>query len=91
LGAILTRTHGGNLILVSLHALVEGPAVFRADKRFWRTQAPGHVRHIEPVSVYHVVEVATALFPETEAMNALNGIMSEGLKFFAIRTGTVLH
>jgi hypothetical protein len=37
------------------------------------------VRHIEPVSFYHVVEMLTALFLETEAMNALDRIMSEGL------------
>jgi hypothetical protein len=57
-----------------LHAPVEGPAVFRADQRLRRTHALGHVRHIEPVSVDHVVEVATTFFPETEAMNALSGM-----------------
>ena len=65
--------------MVLLHAPVEGPAVFRADQRLRRTHALGHVRHIEPVSVYHVVEVPAALFLETEAVNALGGIMSEGL------------
>jgi len=65
--------------VVLLHAPVEGPAVFRADQRLRRTHALGHVRHIEPVSVYHIVEVLTTLFLETEAVNALDGIMSEGL------------
>jgi hypothetical protein len=71
--------HGGDLILVLLHAPVEGSAVLGADQRLRRTHALGHVRHIDPVPVYDVVEVATALFPDTEAVNALGGIASEGL------------
>ncbi len=71
--------HRGDLILVLLHAPVEGSAVFRTDQRLRRTRTLGHVRHIKPVSVYHIVKVATALFPDTKTVNAFGGITSESL------------
>ena len=55
--------HRGDLILISLHAPVEGSAVFLTDQRLRRTRTLGHVRHIKPVSVNHIVEVASALCP----------------------------
>jgi hypothetical protein len=71
--------HRGDLILVLLHAPVEGSAVFRTHQRLRRTLALGHVRHIKPTSVYHMVEVASALFFDTKTVNAFGGIMSESL------------
>ena len=44
-----------------------------------RTDTLSHVGHIEPVSIYHIVEVPAPLFPDTEAVNTLGGITSEGL------------
>ena len=77
-----------DLISILLHAPVEGAAVFRADQRLRRTQPFGGVRHVEMVCVYHVVEVATALFFGTKTMNLPGGVTSEGLQLPAIRTGT---
>jgi hypothetical protein len=71
--------HRGDLILVLLHAPVEGSAVFRTDQRLRRTRALGHVRYIKPVSVYYIVEVAPALFPDTKTVNAFGGITSKSL------------
>lgn len=46
------------------------------------------MHHIKPATVYHIVEVAPALFPHTKTVNAFGGIASESLQFPAIRTGT---
>jgi len=73
------RTHGGDLIAVLLHAPIEGSAVFCTDQRLRRTHTVGHVRHIEPVSVYRVVEVAATLFPDAKTVNTFGRITSEGL------------
>ena len=72
-------THRGNLILVLLDAPVKGSAVFLTDQRLRRTHTLGYVRHIEPASVYHIVEMATALFLDTKTVNSLGGITSESL------------
>ena len=72
------RTHGGDLITVLPHAPVEGSAVFRTHQRLRRTHSLRHVGHIKPVSVYHVVKVAAALFPDTKTVNASGWIASEG-------------
>ena len=71
--------HGGDLILVLLHAPGEGSAVFRTDQRLRRTHTLSHVGHVELVSVDHVVKVATPLFPDTKTVNTLGGITSEGV------------
>ena len=73
------RAHGGDLIAVLLHAPVEGSSVFRTDQSLRRTHTLGRMRHVEPLSIDHVVEVATPLFPDTKTVNTLGGIMSEGL------------
>jgi hypothetical protein len=65
--------------VVLLGAPLEGSAVFRTDQRLRRTHTLGHVRHIEPMSVYRVVEVAAALFLDTETVNTFGWITSEGL------------
>jgi len=72
------RAHGGDLILVLLHAPGEGAAVFCADQCLRRTDTLSHVGHVEMVCVYDAVEMAAALFPDTKAVNTLRGIGSEG-------------
>jgi len=71
------RTHGGDLIVVLLDTPVEGSAVLGTDQRLRRTHTLGHVRHIQPVSVYRVVEVAAALLLDTKTVNTFSGITSE--------------
>jgi hypothetical protein len=73
------RAHGGDLVAVLLHPPVERSAVFRTDQSLRRTGTLGRVRQVEPVSVDHVVKVATALFVNTKAVNPLDGIMNERL------------
>jgi hypothetical protein len=71
--------HRGDLILVLLHAPVEGSAVFLTDQRLRLTRTLRHVRHIKPVSLYHIVKVASALFPDTKTVNSFGRITSESL------------
>jgi hypothetical protein len=73
------RTHGGDLIVVFLHAPVEGSTVFCTDQRLRRPVTLGHMRHVEPVAVYYVVKVAAAFFLETKTVNTPGRIASEGL------------
>ena len=81
------RKRGGNLVVVLLHAPDEGPAVFRADQRLRRTHALGYVSYQAGVCRSHGGGADGALL-DTEAMNALDRIVSERLQFPAIRTGT---
>lgn len=73
------RTHRGDLVLVLVHSPVEGAAVFSTDQSLRRTDTLGHVGHIEPVSIDHIVKMAPPLFLNAEAVNTLGGITSEGL------------
>jgi hypothetical protein len=61
------------------HSPVEGAAILRTDQSLRRTNTLGHVGHIEPVSIDHIVKVLPPLFFDTEAVSTLGGIMSEGL------------
>src|SRR4051812_43558186 len=73
------RAHRGDLIAVLIHSPVEGAAVFCTEQGLRRTSTLSHVGHIQPMSVDHVVKVSAPLFLDTEAVNTLGGIMSEGL------------